>query len=74
MFELIAIVFVVALYLLPTLLGALNERRAVVPIAVVNILLGWTIIGWFVALFWALAPARQSSSTNTTSSSGARSR
>lgn len=39
------------LYFLPALVGH-NKRHAGV-IFLVNLLAGWTIVGWFVALIWA---------------------
>lgn len=42
----------IALYLLPSILGW-NKSNAGAIIAL-NILLGWTFIGWVVALVWAL--------------------
>ena len=54
----IAVVFVFAtLYALPSIV-ALHERplRVVhVEAIIVNALLGWTVVGWFFALFLALA-------------------
>lgn len=43
----------VLLYLLPTGLAMYRDCQAMVWIAVVNVLLGWTIFGWFVTLGWA---------------------
>jgi Superinfection immunity protein len=42
----------IALYLLPTLVAA-ARGRAVGPVAILNIFLGWTLIGWVGALIWA---------------------
>jgi hypothetical protein len=42
-----------AFYFLPTLLG-MNKRNAGAIFAL-NLLLGWTLVGWVVALVWALA-------------------
>ena len=49
------ILFVVAavLYLLPTGLALYRDCKATAWIALVNVLLGWTLFGWFVALGWA---------------------
>jgi Superinfection immunity protein len=44
------------LYFVPTLLG--RHKADVMGIFLVNLLLGWTIIGWIVALVWALSPDR----------------
>jgi ribosomal protein S27AE len=42
------------LYLLPTLEAWKRGRENSTSIALVNILLGWSLIGWVVALVWAL--------------------
>ena len=46
-----------ALYLLPTFEAWLRKHRNINSIALVNILLGWTLIGWVVAEAWALKRA-----------------
>jgi hypothetical protein len=38
---------------LPTVIALLRESRSTVGIFLVNLLLGWTVIGWFAALIWA---------------------
>jgi hypothetical protein len=40
------------LYFLPTLIG--HKKANAGAIFVLNLLLGWTVIGWIVALVWAL--------------------
>jgi hypothetical protein len=40
-------------YLLPTAIGVQRGRSNAGSIAVVNIVLGWSVIGWLVALIWA---------------------
>jgi hypothetical protein len=47
-----------ALYFLPTIEGKLRDQPNIVPIALVNLFLGWTVIGWVVAMAWGCA-ARQ---------------
>lgn len=42
------------MYFLPTIIAAVRSKRDVVSIAVLNIFLGWTLIGWIIALVWAL--------------------
>ena len=44
------------LYLLPTLVARLHEHRQLYVIAAVNLLLGWTLVGWIGALVLALKP------------------
>ena len=42
-----------ALYFLPTMLAAARKHRSVAPIAVINLFLGWTLLGWVLTLAWA---------------------
>lgn len=42
-----------ALYLLPTFEAHLREHPNFGAISIVNVLLGWTVIGWVVAVVWA---------------------
>jgi Superinfection immunity protein len=51
-FALIAVP-VVLLYFLPTFVAAYRSCKAGGGIAVINVFLGWTFIGWVVALAWA---------------------
>jgi len=41
-------------YFLPSIIAAARSKRDVVSIIVLNVLLGWTAIGWVIALVWAL--------------------
>jgi len=43
-----------ALYFLPTIIVLARRKKNVVGPILVNVLLGWTVIGWIVALIWAL--------------------
>jgi hypothetical protein len=47
-------VALIGLYLLPVLLACVRHVPDIGPIAVINILLGWTVAGWVVALALAL--------------------
>lgn len=42
-----------AVYLLPSLVANVRGHRQLSSIQVVNLFLGWTLIGWTVALAWA---------------------
>jgi hypothetical protein len=48
-------VFVLPLYMLPTEIAAGRNVSAVYGIGALNLLLGWTLIGWVLALVCALA-------------------
>lgn len=41
-------------YLLPTLLAVRRSHRQKAAIAAINILIGWTFLGWAAAFAWAL--------------------
>ena len=50
------LIFMMLLYFLPTLIA--RDKADVMAIFLVNLLFGWTVIGWFVALIWASAAER----------------
>lgn len=50
---LVAISVVIGLYFLPTIVAALRQKSNAGAIGVFNFFLGWTFIGWVVALTWA---------------------
>ena len=54
---LLLVVVNIPLYFLPSILGRRKRNR--VAILVVNLLFGWTFVGWFVVLLWALATDSQ---------------
>jgi hypothetical protein len=43
--------FATALYFLPTIVG--KNHKNMPAIFVTNLFLGWTVIGWIIALIWA---------------------
>jgi hypothetical protein len=51
---------VVAAYLLPTIVAASRGHRHQGAIFLLNLLLGWTALGWLVALIWAAMDQRVS--------------
>lgn len=44
----------IALYFTPTVLAVGRQHRSALAIGALNILLGWTLLGWLVALIWSL--------------------
>lgn len=58
---LIFIVFGIAFYFLPSIVGRNKSNSG--AIFVLNLLLGWTLVGWVVALVWALTVETQSPNT-----------
>lgn len=45
-------------YLVPSMVSRVREHHQAGIIMLINILLGWTIIGWGVALWLALTPVK----------------
>jgi hypothetical protein len=41
-------------YFLPTIIAFARNKRDTAAILLLNLLLGWTVIGWVVALVWAV--------------------
>ena len=41
------------MYFLPTIIAAIKSKRDTVAILLLNLFLGWSVIGWIVALVWA---------------------
>ena len=41
-------------YFLPIIIGAVRHTKSIVGIILLNVLAGWTFIGWVIALIWAL--------------------
>jgi hypothetical protein len=50
-------IFFILLYFLPSIIG--RDKKDATGIFLVNFFLGWTLIGWVVALLWACASDRQ---------------
>jgi hypothetical protein len=42
------------MYFLPTILAFARNKRDTAAILLLNLFLGWTMIGWVVALVWAV--------------------
>jgi len=43
-----------AVYFIPTIIANNKDKKNTQAIFLVNLLLGWTFIGWFVALIWSV--------------------
>ena len=44
-----------AVYFLPTVIAYARVKRNIWAIFALNLLLGWSVIGWVIALVWALS-------------------
>lgn len=46
------------LYFLPHIIAAARDHHNRIAIFCLNLLAGWTILGWFAALIWSLTAVR----------------
>lgn len=45
--------FSFVMYFLPSLIALIRSKRDLTAIFLLNLFLGWSVIGWIVALVWA---------------------
>jgi hypothetical protein len=48
------LIFFAAIYFLPTIIALARGKQNAVAILALNLLLGWTFIGWVVSFVWSL--------------------
>ncbi len=46
---------IIVLYFLPTIIATTRKHSNAVSIFVLNLFLGWTFLGWVIALIWSFA-------------------
>ena len=51
---LVVLLIVLGAYFFPTIVGTARKKHNAGAIFVLNLLLGWTVVGWVIALVWAL--------------------
>jgi len=52
----LSLLILTLLYFLPSIIG--RDKADAMGIFLVNLFLGWTVVGWVVAFFWACASGR----------------
>jgi hypothetical protein len=52
----VAAVIALAVYFLPSIIADRRKRYDLLTIALFNAVVGWTVFGWLLALYWALQP------------------
>lgn len=50
---LLILVFGLIIYFIPSIIASNNKHHNAGAIQVLNFFLGWTILGWLIALIWA---------------------
>lgn len=53
------LLFILAVYFVPWAVAASRDHHQRGAIAVLNLFLGWTGLGWVIALVWACAAVRK---------------
>ncbi|NTW84185.1 MAG: superinfection immunity protein [Chlorobiaceae bacterium] len=43
----------IIMYFLPTIVAMLRDHRQKLQVFILNLLAGWTFVGWIVAIVWA---------------------
>ena len=56
--EIVLVLVGIAAYFLPATIGLIRDHDQKWAILTLNLLLGWTGIGWIVALIWAVTKGR----------------
>jgi hypothetical protein len=51
---LFGLLFLLGLYFFPTIVAVIREKYNLAAIFVLNLFLGWSLIGWVIALVWAV--------------------
>jgi hypothetical protein len=52
----VAAIVALALYFLPSIIADHRKRDDLLTLALFNAVIGWTVFGWLLALYWALQP------------------
>jgi Superinfection immunity protein len=50
---------VIGTYCLPLLVASSRRHRQTIPLAILNVAFGWTVIGWILCLAWAFARGKE---------------
>lgn len=48
-------ILALSLYFLPSIVARLRHHQSIAAIFVTNLLLGWTVIGWLILLFYSFS-------------------
>ena len=66
----ILLMLIAILYMIPTLIAYARDVPQRRIITVLNIVLGWTLIGWLIAFFWAMSGQTTAAQTQLAALSG----
>lgn len=60
MANIIGIMILLGLYMLPFIIGAIRKVKGITLLFCIDFFLGWTIVGWIIALVWAIFERKSS--------------
>ena len=52
--EILLVILVFIAYFLPSLIAFLRQHKNKLAIFLLNLILGWTVLGWVVSLVWSV--------------------
>ncbi len=55
----LAVLFALPVYFVPTIIAAIRKTKNLVAIILLNLLAGWTFIGWVASLVWAIVDTKK---------------
>lgn len=55
----IAFMLLFVVYIIPSIVGLLRKKDDIAAIIILNLFLGWSFLGWVIALVWALSKDKQ---------------
>jgi hypothetical protein len=55
----ILIILALAFYFIPAIVAMMRSHRNTLAISLLNLFLGWTLVGWVAALVWAASAQAQ---------------
>jgi hypothetical protein len=58
----IGLILLIIIYFVPAIVAIIRHTRNVTGILLLNILVGWTFVGWIIALVWSFRDERQANS------------
>ena len=61
---LILLAISLAIYFIPSIVASNRNHKNVAAIVVLNIFLGWTVLGWVLALVWAVMSNQTNNKTD----------
>ena len=59
----LATIFLLPVYFVPTIVAAIRRANNLIGIIILNILAGWTFLGWVASLVWAIVAEKKTQPT-----------